>query len=155
MRKEQLDNLTKGSRPSLHPCTPNWQTLKGLVARAKDSIADASKKTNSTPTRFAAAHSAAFWLARAALEACGRPPVGAREAGLAGVTAIARCNLRLSPLRHGRPLLTFASVNVGPRARHPDGDCPVQRRNARVKQLSAENPSKWVTSLMLYLRELK
>lgn len=76
MKKEQLDNLTKGSRPSLHPCTPNWQTLKGLVARAKDSIADASKKTNSAPTRFAAAYGAAFWLARAALEACGYRPAG-------------------------------------------------------------------------------
>lgn len=31
-----------------------------LVARAKDSIADASKKTNSAPTHFAAAYSAAF-----------------------------------------------------------------------------------------------
>lgn len=52
MKKEQLDNLTKGSRPSLHPCTPNWETLKGLVACATDSIADAGKKTNSAPTRF-------------------------------------------------------------------------------------------------------
>lgn len=76
MKKEQLENLTKGSRPSLHPCTPNWETLKGLVARAKDSIGDASKKTNSAPTRFAAAYSAAFWLARAALEACGYRPAG-------------------------------------------------------------------------------
>jgi hypothetical protein len=30
MSKEQLDNLTKGTRPSLHAATPNWDTLKGL-----------------------------------------------------------------------------------------------------------------------------
>ena len=71
MRKQQLDNLTKGTRPSLHPVTPNWETLKGLVERATESLADAKKEVNSSPTRFAAAYSAAFWLARAALEACG------------------------------------------------------------------------------------
>jgi uncharacterized protein (UPF0332 family) len=71
MRKEQLDNLTKGTRPALHPSAPHWDTLKGLVERATDSLADAKKKANSSPTRFAAAYSAAFWLARAALEACG------------------------------------------------------------------------------------
>jgi hypothetical protein len=31
VRKEQLDNLTKGTRPLLHASTPNWDTLKGLV----------------------------------------------------------------------------------------------------------------------------
>jgi len=71
VRKEQLDNLTKGTRPSLHPSTPNWDTLKGLLERAADSLSDAKKKANSSPTRFAAAYSSAFWLARAALEACG------------------------------------------------------------------------------------
>jgi uncharacterized protein (UPF0332 family) len=71
MRKEQLDNLTKGTRPALHPSTPNWDTLRGLAERAADSLADAKKEANSSPTRFAAAYSAAFWLARAALEACG------------------------------------------------------------------------------------
>src|SRR5579864_3186229 len=71
MRKEQLDNLTKGTKPSLHPAAPDWETLKGLVDRAADSLADAKKKANSAPTRFAAAYSAAFWLARVALEACG------------------------------------------------------------------------------------
>jgi hypothetical protein len=69
MRKEQLDNLTKGTRPALHPSTPNWDTLRGLAERAADSLADAKKEANSSPTRFAAAYSAAFWLARAALEA--------------------------------------------------------------------------------------
>lgn len=38
MRKEQLDNLTKGTRPFLHAATPNWDTLKGLVERAADSL---------------------------------------------------------------------------------------------------------------------
>lgn len=70
MRKEQLDNLTKGTRPLLHASTPNWDTLKGLVERAADGLSDAKKKANSSPTRFAAAYSSAFWLARAALEAC-------------------------------------------------------------------------------------
>lgn len=55
MRKEQLDNLTKGTRPALHPSTPNWDTLSGLVERAADSLADAKKEANSSPTRFAAA----------------------------------------------------------------------------------------------------
>jgi hypothetical protein len=40
-------------------------------------------------------------------------------------------------------------------ARQSVGDCPVQRRNARVKQLPAENPSKYVTSLTLCLGALK
>lgn len=34
MRKEQLDNLTKGTRPVLHPSKPDWDTLKGLFERA-------------------------------------------------------------------------------------------------------------------------
>src|ERR1700733_795910 len=41
------------------------------------------------------------------------------------------------------------------RPRQSLGDCPVQRRNARVKQLPAENPSKYVTSLTLCLGALK
>ncbi len=71
MRKEALDNLTKGLRPSLHLATPNWDTLKGLVERATESLADARKTDNSAGTRFNAAYSAAFCLARVALEACG------------------------------------------------------------------------------------
>jgi hypothetical protein len=71
MRKAALDNLTKGLRPSLHTATPNWDTLKGLVERATESLADARKADNSAGTRFNAAYSAAFSLARVALEACG------------------------------------------------------------------------------------
>ncbi|MGH7878512.1 MAG: hypothetical protein ACREQD_03360, partial [Candidatus Binataceae bacterium] len=71
MRKEQLENLTKGSRPSLHPADPDWDTLKGLVERAIASLADARRMANSAATRFNAAYSAAFSLARVALEACG------------------------------------------------------------------------------------
>jgi uncharacterized protein (UPF0332 family) len=51
--------------------TPNWDTLRGLAECAAESLADAKKEANSSPTRFAAAYRAAFWLARAALEACG------------------------------------------------------------------------------------
>jgi hypothetical protein len=76
MKKEQLDNLTKGSRPSLHPHPPDWRTLKALVIRATASLADARNATNSVSTRFTAAYSAAFWLARVALEACGYRPTG-------------------------------------------------------------------------------
>jgi hypothetical protein len=47
MRKEQLDNLTKGSRPTLHALAPNWDTLRGLVERATDSLSDAKQKANS------------------------------------------------------------------------------------------------------------
>lgn len=61
MRKAQLDNLTRGTRPTLHASTPNWDTLKGLVERAGDSLSDARQKANSSPTRFAAAYSSAFW----------------------------------------------------------------------------------------------
>jgi hypothetical protein len=46
MRKEALDNLTKGRSPSLHPADPNWDTLKGLVERARESLEDARKKDN-------------------------------------------------------------------------------------------------------------
>ena len=63
--------------PATHRRGPHHRKkLKGLVGRAEDGIADAGKKTNSAPTRFAAAYSAAFWLARAALEACGYRPAG-------------------------------------------------------------------------------
>lgn len=53
MRKEQLENLTKGPRPSLHPATPDWDTLKGLVDRATASLADARRSANSAATRGA------------------------------------------------------------------------------------------------------
>jgi uncharacterized protein (UPF0332 family) len=59
------------SSPSLHPANPNWDTLKGLVERATESLADARRTDNSAATRFNAAYSAAFCLARVALEACG------------------------------------------------------------------------------------
>ena len=71
MRKAALDNLTKGARPALHPADPDWDTLKGLVERATASLADARRKVNSAATRFNAAYSSAFSLARVALEACG------------------------------------------------------------------------------------
>ena len=77
MRREQLDNLTKGTRPSLHPAQPDWDTLKGLVERATGSLADARRAANSISTRFNAAYSAAFALARVALEACGYRLAGA------------------------------------------------------------------------------
>jgi hypothetical protein len=38
---------------------------------------------------------------------------------------------------------------TGAPARQFDGDWPVQRRNARVKLLPEENPSKYVISLRL------
>jgi uncharacterized protein (UPF0332 family) len=77
VKKDNLDNLTKGPKPSLHASPPNWDTLKGLVERAAESLADAKKKANGMPTRFAAAYSAAFWLSRVALEACGYRLAGA------------------------------------------------------------------------------
>lgn len=40
-KRANLDNLTKGPRPALHTADPNWDTLKGLVERAAQSIADA------------------------------------------------------------------------------------------------------------------
>ena len=77
MRKEQLDNLTKGTRPSLHAAQPDWDTLKGLVERATGSLADARRTANSMATRFNAAYGAAFALARVALEGCGYRLAGA------------------------------------------------------------------------------
>ena len=71
MRKEALENLTEGPRPSLHVSDPNWDMLRGLVERASATLADAKRKSNSVATRFNAAYNAAFYLARAALEACG------------------------------------------------------------------------------------
>jgi hypothetical protein len=71
VNRAYLDNLTKGSRPSLHAATPDWDVLRGLVQRAAESLEDARKPRNSLATRFTAAYSAAFWLARVALEACG------------------------------------------------------------------------------------
>jgi len=77
VRKEALDNLTKGARPTLHAAPPEWDTLKGLVERATASLADARRGTNSITTRFNAAYSAAFCLARVALEGCGYRLAGA------------------------------------------------------------------------------
>jgi hypothetical protein len=77
MRKEQLDNLTKGPRPSLHLAKPDWDTLKALVERAAASLPDARRTANSAATRFNAAYSSAFCLARVALEACGYRLAGA------------------------------------------------------------------------------
>jgi uncharacterized protein (UPF0332 family) len=71
MRKAALDNLTRGARPALHAAEPNWDTLKGLVERAAESLEDAKRTPNSSGTRFNAAYGAAFYLARVALEACG------------------------------------------------------------------------------------
>jgi uncharacterized protein (UPF0332 family) len=71
VNKTNLDNLTKGPRPALHAAAPDWNTLKGLVERAAESLGDARKKSNGLSTRFASAYSAAFWLARVALEAAG------------------------------------------------------------------------------------
>jgi uncharacterized protein (UPF0332 family) len=71
MNKSQLENQTKGQRPALHAQPPDRDTLKGLVERATDSLKDAKNNTNSVATRFNAAYSAAFCLARVALEACG------------------------------------------------------------------------------------
>jgi hypothetical protein len=56
MRKEQLDNLTEGPGPSLHPATPDWGTLKALVERAAATLADARRTANSAATRFNAAY---------------------------------------------------------------------------------------------------
>jgi uncharacterized protein (UPF0332 family) len=77
MNKTQLDNQTKGARPTLHAEKPDLETLKGLVERAADSLKDARNKANSGATRFNAAYSAAFCLARVALEACGYRIAGA------------------------------------------------------------------------------
>jgi hypothetical protein len=77
MNKTQLENQTKGARPTLHVQAPDNDTLKGLVERAADSLKDAKSKANSAATRFNAAYSAAFCLARVALEACGYRIAGA------------------------------------------------------------------------------
>jgi uncharacterized protein (UPF0332 family) len=61
----------------LHRAEPNWGILRGLVDRAQESIADASRSEVGLATRFASAYSAAFWLARAALEAAGYRLAGA------------------------------------------------------------------------------
>ena len=61
MNKTQLENQTKGVRPTLHAQQPDLETLKGLVERAADSLKDARSKANSVATRFNAAYSAAFW----------------------------------------------------------------------------------------------
>ena len=71
VRRANLDNLTKGARPALHAAAPNWDVLKGLTERAINAIFDARRKTNTLATRFATGYNAAFWLARAALEASG------------------------------------------------------------------------------------
>lgn len=71
MNKENLDNLTKGSKPSLHHAAADWDVLRGLIQRGNESLKDALNSRNSLATRFAAAYSAAFWLARVALEGCG------------------------------------------------------------------------------------
>lgn len=71
MNKENLDNLTKGSKPSLHHADADWDVLRALIQRGTESLKDARNGKNSLATRFAAAYSAAFWLARVALEGCG------------------------------------------------------------------------------------
>ncbi len=55
----------------LHAADPDTDVLLGLVQRARDALSDARSTRNSLITRFAAAYSAAFWLARVALEASG------------------------------------------------------------------------------------
>lgn len=77
MNKNQLENQTKGARPALHAQPPDLETLKGLVERAAASLKDAKNKANSVATRFNAAYSAAFCLARVALEVCGYRIAGA------------------------------------------------------------------------------
>jgi hypothetical protein len=53
MRKEALDNLTKGRSPSLHAADPNWDILKGVVERQKVSQIREEAKTVAFPTRAA------------------------------------------------------------------------------------------------------
>lgn len=77
VNRRNLDNLTRGARPVLHAAEPNWNVLRGLVARAEISIDDASKRGISLATRFSSAYSAAFWLARVALESAGYRLAGA------------------------------------------------------------------------------
>lgn len=71
IRKRNLDVLAAMKPPAVHAAEPNWDTLKGLVDRAQQALNDAGKKSNSLTTRFSAGYSAAFWLARVALEASG------------------------------------------------------------------------------------
>jgi uncharacterized protein (UPF0332 family) len=68
----------------LHAAEPDWDVLRGLVARAKRAIADAGNRGIGPATRFSSAYSAAFWLARVALEAAGY-----RLAGMEGNRTIA------------------------------------------------------------------
>lgn len=77
MNRENLDNLTKGPKPLLHRAAADWEVLRALVLRGAESLQDARNRTNSLATRFAAAYSAAFWLARVALEGCGYRLAGA------------------------------------------------------------------------------
>jgi len=67
VNKENLDNLTKGSKPSLHHAEADWDVLLGLIQRGSESLGDARNRENSLPTRFAAAYSAAFCLEHAAI----------------------------------------------------------------------------------------
>lgn len=77
MNKANLDNLTRGTAPALQVEAPNWDTLKGLVQRAQQSLVDARNDEVSLNSRFSVAYSAAFWLSRVALEACGYRLAGA------------------------------------------------------------------------------
>jgi len=77
VNRKNLDNLTKGTRPALHAAEPDWNVLRGLVGRAEASIADSRRPGVGLPTRFSSAYSAAFWLARVALEASGYRLAGA------------------------------------------------------------------------------
>lgn len=61
----------------MHAAAPNLDTLSGLVERAADALRDARRKSNTPATRFAAAYSAACWLARVSLEAAGYRLAGA------------------------------------------------------------------------------
>lgn len=77
VNKQHLDNLTRGSKPSLHRIETDWDVLRGLIQRGAESLEDARNERNSLATPFAAAYSAAFWLARVALEARGYRLAGA------------------------------------------------------------------------------
>lgn len=71
VNRRNLDNLTRGSRPALHAFEPDWDVLRGLVARSESAVADAGTRGVGIATRFSSAYNAAFWLARVALEASG------------------------------------------------------------------------------------
>jgi hypothetical protein len=77
VNRANLENLAKGARPALHAAEPSWDVLNGLAARAVDALTDARRKSNTLATRFAAAYSAAFWLARVSLESAGYRLAGA------------------------------------------------------------------------------